>query len=181
MVVDHQKPVAIVRNPLSPQRRWKAITLATLLLVPGFWMMLAGLVATETGDVGGAPDPGASLALGIAVIPFVYIVLAFVSNHPHAAIAVAKAMGLTVLVGVPVSVLAGDAVTGMVAGVGAGGIAALRADDSDGWKARAIAIAGSAAVVFVLVHFVGAVALLPAPILPFTAIGIADHLAERPA
>ena len=41
-------------------------------------------------------------------------------------------MGLCLLVGIPVSALAGDAVSGIVAGVGAGGIAALRADEYDG-------------------------------------------------
>jgi hypothetical protein len=30
-----------------------------------------------------------------------------------------------------------------------------------------------------LVALTGAVALLPAPIFPFTAIGVADHLSER--
>jgi hypothetical protein len=34
---------------------------------------------------------------------------------------------------------------------------------------------------FVLVRMAGGLALLPAPIFPFTAIGIADHLAERAA
>jgi hypothetical protein len=34
---------------------------------------------------------------------------------------------------------------------------------------------------FVLVRMAGGLALLPAPIFPFTSIGIADHLAERAA
>jgi hypothetical protein len=33
--------------------------------------------------------------------------------------------------------------------------------------------------VFVLVRMASALALLPAPIFPFTAIGVADHLSER--
>ena len=37
-------------------------------------------------------------------------------------------MGLCLLVGIPVSAFAGDAVTGIVAGVGAGGLVALRRD-----------------------------------------------------
>jgi hypothetical protein len=30
-------------EPLSPQRKWRAITIATLVLVPAFWAMLIGL------------------------------------------------------------------------------------------------------------------------------------------
>jgi hypothetical protein len=90
-------------------------------------------------------------------------------------------MGLAVLVGVPVSAFAGDAVTGIVAGVGAGGIVALRADDAHATRARVIAVAIAAAYTFALVRTIGAVALLPAPVFPLTAIGMADHLAERRA
>ena len=65
------------------------------------------------------------------------------------------------------SALAADAVTGIVAGVGAGGIVALRADD-----AARLAVAGasawsSAAVyTFVLARTAGAVALLAGADLP---------------
>ena len=71
-----------------------------------------------------------------------------------------------------------DAVTGLVAGVGAGGIVALRADDEHTWRARAIGV-----LVAVRLHVRarphrGAITLLSAPIFPFTSIGIADHLSE---
>jgi hypothetical protein len=168
-------------QPLSPQRKWRAITLATLIMVPAFWAMLAGLVAlaSDDGDAGSdAPQAGAALAFGLALIPFVFVVLAFLSEQPRPPTAVLKAMGLCLAVGIPVSALAGDAVTGIVAGAGAGGIAALRADTPDGWKARAVAVAIAAAYTFVLVRMVGAVALLPAPVFPFTGIGVADHFVE---
>jgi hypothetical protein len=168
-------------DPLPPQRKWRAITLATLLLVPAFWAMLAGLVtiASEDGEAAAdAPQAGAALAFGLALIPFVFVVLAFMSEQPRAPTAVLKAMGLCLVVGIPVSALAADAVTGIVAGAGAGGIAALRADTPDGWKARAVAVLIGAAYTFVLVRMVGAVALLPAPVFPFTGIGVADHFVE---
>jgi hypothetical protein len=88
-------------------------------------------------------------------------------------------MGLCLLVGVIVSAMAADAVTGIVAGVGAGGIVALRADDPHTWRSRAIAVAIATVYTFVLAHTAGAIVLLPAPIFPFTGIGVADHLAER--
>jgi hypothetical protein len=171
-------------EPLSPRRKWQTITVATLALVPGYWGLLAGLVAMASDDDGSsavAPNPAAALALGLAVVPFVYVVLAFMSGHPRAPGAVLRAMGLSLLVGITVSALTADAVTGIVAGVGAGGIVALRMDGPHNWQARALAVLGAALYTFVLARTAGALVLLPAPVFPFTAIGFADHLSERRA
>ena len=174
-----RKPVQAVLEPLSPQRKWRAITVATLLLAPAFWALLGGLVASVSEDEAGAPDPAAALALGLALIPFVFVVLAFMSAQPRASRAVLRAMGLSLLVGIPVSALAADAVTGIIAGVGAGGIVALRADEDHSWRARATGVAIAAGYTFVLARTASALVLLPAPIFPLTAIGLADHLSER--
>lgn len=172
-----QRPT-IVREPLAPQRKWKAITIATLVLVPAFWAMLAGLIALATEEAEGGPDPAAALALGFALIPFVFVALAFLSQHPDAPMAVVKAMGWSLLVGLLVSALAADAVTGVVAGVGAGGVVALRPDAAHRWTWRAWAVAFATVYTFVLVRTVGNLVLLPAPAFPFTAVGVADHLRE---
>ena len=164
---------------LSPQRRWRAITLATLLLAPGYWAILAGLVAAASDDADGGPAPAAAIAFGIALVPFVFILLAFLSEHPRAPMAVLKAMGLSLVVGVLASALAADAVTGIVAGVGAGGICALRADEAHSTRTRAAGVAIAAVYTFVLVRTLGAAALVPAVAFPLTALGIADHVAER--
>lgn len=166
-------------TPLSPRRKWRIITIATLLLVPGFWSLLAGLVAAASDDPGSGPNQAAAISFGIAVVPFVYIVLAFMSGHPNPAGAVLRAMGLTVLVGIPVSALAADAVTGVIAAIGAGGIVSLREDPVHERRLRVYGVAAAAVYVFVLVRTAGALALLPAPVFPLTAIGIADHLSER--
>ena len=170
--------VPIGMQPLSPQRKWRAITLATLLLVPAYWSILAGLVAAAS-DGPDPLNPAASLAFGLALIPFVFIVLAFSSEHPRAPTAVFQALVLALVVGTVASALAADAVTGIVAGVGAGGVVALRADADHTWRARALGVAFAVVYVFVLVRIASSLALLPAPIFPFTAIGIADHLVER--
>jgi hypothetical protein len=142
--------------------------------------MLAGLVAlADDGDSG--PNAGAALALGLCLLPFVFVVLAFSSEHPRAPGAVVRAMGLFLLVGIPVLALAQDAVTGLVAGIGAGGIVALRADVAHSWKHRAVAVLVASVYAFALARMAGAIVLLAAPIFPFTAIGIADHLSERRA
>ncbi len=165
-------------DPLDPKKKWRAITVATVLLVPGFWSMLAGLVALASDDVEGGPDPGPAIALGFALLPFVFVALAFLSLHRSAPIAVLKAMGLSLVVGLTVSGIAGDAVTGMVAGVGAGGVAALRAEPYHRWKVRAAAVAFASLYTMVLVRVAGDIVLLSAPILPLTAIGLADHYVE---
>ena len=89
---------------------------------------------------------------------------------------VLKAMALTLLIGIPVSAVAADAVTGMVAGIGAGGIAAIRADVLHSWRARALGVAAASVFVFLAIRTAPEAAVLLAPCLPFTAIGIADHL-----
>jgi hypothetical protein len=171
-------------QPLSPQRKWRAIMVATLVLVPAFWLLLAGFVAGANDDTSGSeaePNVAIALTVGLAVVPFVFVALAFLSEHPRAPGAVLRAMGWALLVGIPASALAGDAVTGIVAGVGAGGIQALRMDEPQNWRARAWAVVVASVYALVLVRTAGALVLLPAPIFPLTAIGIADHLSERRA
>lgn len=163
--------------PLSPQRKWRAITLATLVVAPALWAVLVGLVAAAADEPGG-PQPAAAVAFGVALLPFAFIVLAFSSEHPRAPGAVLRAMGLCLLVGTLVSAVAVDAVTGLVAGVGAGGVVALRADPPHHWRARAAAVAVGTAYTFVLARVAGPVVLLAAPVFPFTGIGLADHITE---
>ena len=165
-------------NPLPAKRKWQTITIGTLLLIPAFWAILAGMVAIANDDTTQVAEPGAYIAFGLCVIPFVFVVVAFMSEHPYAPSAVLKAMGLCVLVGVPVSALAGDAVSGLVAGVGAGGAAALRPEPAQGSRPRAIAIAVATVYTFVLVRTAPVLAIVPAPIFPLTALGLADQWDE---
>ncbi|HEX6423459.1 MAG TPA: hypothetical protein VFZ79_08270 [Acidimicrobiales bacterium] len=172
-------------EPLPPRKKWRAILVATLVLAVAFWSLMVGLVALATDDTD-VPEPsglnaGAAVAFGLALIPFVFITLAFMSEHPRAPGAVVRAMLLSVLVGVVVTGLVGDPVTGVVAGVGAGGVAALRRDVDDEVRPRVVAVAIASLYTLVLVYAAGGIVLLPAPIFPFTAIGIADHLSERKA
>jgi hypothetical protein len=155
---------------------WRAILLATLLLTPAYWALLIGAVSVATTRPGGVASPGLWIAFGLMLVPFVFVVLAFASQHPRAPGAVAKAMGLTLLVGIPISALAADAVTGFVAGIGAGGVLALRTDVDRPWKARILAVLVATVWAFVTVHVVPEAAVLLAPILPFTSVGLADHL-----
>lgn len=178
MVARAKRSVLAGVEPLSPRRKWRAITLATLLLVPGYWSLVTGMVAEGLHEES-APFAAPYIAFGLVILPFVFLALAFLSEHPRASGATAKALLVTILVGAPVSAFAGDAVTGFVAGVGAGGIVAMRADVAHSWRARAIAVLAVSAYVFILIRSVAVVGLLLAPVLPFTSIGVADHLSER--
>jgi hypothetical protein len=175
-----RRPSPAGLQPITPRVKWRAILLATLMLVPAYWSMLAGVVAVAS-DQGGGPVPGPLIAFGLCLVPFIFIVIAMVSQHPRVPGAVLKAMVLTLVVGIPVSALAADAATGLVAGIGAGGIVALRSDLHDRGRARVVAVLCATVWVFVTLRLVPEAALLLAPILPFTAIGIADHLSERKA
>lgn len=164
-------------EPLPPRAKWRAITLATLLVAPAVWSIIAGIVAASSDDPD-APPSAPLIAFGLAVVPFAFVLLAFLSEHPRAPGAVLRAMALSLLVGVAVGAAAPDAVTPLVAGLGAGGLAALRADAAHRWQARAIAVSVATIFVFALLRF-SDVGLVIAPALPFTSIGVADHLAER--
>jgi hypothetical protein len=164
--------------PLDPRKKWRAIMAATLLLVPAYWAFLVGAVAFASDDAN-APMALPYIAFGLAVIPFVFVVLAFMSEHPHAPAAVVKALALSLIVGIPISALAADAVTGLVAGMAAGGAVALRADlDHDG-RLRAIAVVVVTLATFATLRFAPGLILLVGPVLPFTTLGIVDHLSER--
>jgi hypothetical protein len=165
-------------EPLTPRRKWRAILLSTLLLLPGYWSLLIGLVAVASEEEN-APPAGPYIAFGLMLVPFVFIALAFLSQHPRAPGAVVKAMVLSLLVGIPASALASDAVTGLVAGLGAGGAVALRPDLAHDWRMRALAVAAASVFTFVLVRVAPDVALLLTPVLPFTSVGVADGLSER--
>jgi hypothetical protein len=164
--------------PLSPRKKWRAILLATLVLAPAFWAIIFGMVSAAS-DAADAPAAAPYIAFGLAVIPFVFVALAFLSEHPRAPGAAVKGMIVSLLVGIPVSALAQDAVTGLVAGLSAGGIFALRMDLSHTVKARIIAVVAVTVYCFFLLRTVSGLALLIGPALPFTSLGIADHLSER--
>lgn len=175
----HPAPLAGTA-PLSPRKKWRAILLATLVFAPAYWAIVAGMVSAAS-DEADAPAAAPFIAFGLAVIPFVFVVLAFLSEHPRAPGASAKAMVVSLLVGIPVSALAQDAVTGLIAGAGAGGLVALRMDLAHTLRYRVIAVLAVSLYCFILLRTVSEVALLIGPALPFSALGVADHLSERRA
>ena len=161
-------------EPISPRRKWMAIGVATVVLVVSYSAMLLAFVAAE---VDGA-DGSAAFALGAALVPFVFVALAFISGHRRASGAVLKAMGLALLVAFPVSAIMQDVVTGLVAGFGAGGVVALRAEPVHTRKSRALAVALVSLYVAVLVRVIIEAGLIAGATLPLVSIGIADSFVE---
>ena len=137
--------------------------------------ILVAFVAAEAED---GTNSGGAFALGVALVPFVFLALAFISGHRRASGAVLKAMGLSLLVAVPVSAIMQDVVSGLVAGFGAGGVVALRAEAVHSWKARAVAVMLVSLYVAVLVRVIIEAGLIAGATLPLVSVGIADSFVE---
>ena len=144
-------------EPLTPQRKWRAITLATLVLVPAFWSMLAGFVAAASDDEAGGPgsrpgDRARPRAHPVRVHrPRLHVRAPASTGRGREGDGASRSSS-----GSRSSAIAGDAVTGLVAGVGAGGIVALRADDDARRGGPAlVALAAAAFYTFVLVRIGG--------------------------
>ncbi len=159
------------RPPLTTKQKWKAIVYATLVLMASYWAIVFAFILSEVED---GPSPGPPLALGLALVPFVFVVLSMVSQHADWPGATLKAMGVAAVFGVLVSAFAADAVSGLVAGFGAGGILALRAGDHHRWTGRALAVAGVTVYVMIVLRVVSVAGLVFGPLLPLPALAVAD-------
>jgi hypothetical protein len=151
-----------------------AIAAATVLLQFSYWPILTGATGLFLAERSLGP-----VYLGLALVPFVFLVLAFGSRHPRASGAVLRGMGLFILVGLPVGAMVGP-LLGVPAGYAVGGITALRPPDGFSRVGRARGIAVLLGLVYLVVMafvapffaaFVGAV-------LPFTVLGLADQALE---
>lgn len=164
------------RFVLPARRKWFAITIATVATLVSYSFILFAFVA---GSTEGGPNPGPPLALGLALVPIVFMVAAFLTRHQRAGGAVLKAMGLWVVVGIPIAAL--DLVTGLVAGFGAGAVVTVRAEEEHTRKSRIIAISLTVVYTLILVQFAPDAALVGGAMLPFLAVGVADSITERNA
>jgi hypothetical protein len=153
--------------------RWLAITAATVLLQFSYWLILDGAAPPVADEVSGG-----LIALGLALVPFVFLVLAFGSRHPRAAGAVLRAMGLFLVVGVPLAVA--DVVVGLVLGYALGGLVALRppAGVEGVGRARGIAVGAGIAYLIVVRLISPGFAVFTGAVLPFTVLGLADQALE---
>lgn len=75
-----RRPDVARAEPHSPRRKWWAILLATLLLVPGYWSLLAGLVSVAT-DKENSPNSGPFIVFGLPLTLLVFKAQNFLSKH----------------------------------------------------------------------------------------------------
>jgi len=146
------------------------MVVANALIVYAF---VAGSVADSAGN------PVASLAIGLVLVPVVFIVLAFLSRHPRAPTAVLYAMMFSIMIGVPLAAF--DVVSALTLGFGAGGVVALAKHEDDSWVARSIAVVLVTVYIVVLLRYLVGAALFGAAVLPLVAVGSADEIMERHA
>ena len=163
-------------KPVSAKRKWAAISVATVIMAVSVWLMLYGAVEGAVAYETAAPGP--PFALGLALVPFAFLALAFISGHPAAAGAVVVALLVAIPVALPLAALARDVVTGVAAGYGAGGVVALRREYFHSRQARIVAVVLTATYVFAVLRIDAAAGVTAACLLPFAALGIADLAME---
>lgn len=151
-------------------RKWWAITLGTTAETLAF----AGIVFGLSGALSDSESAWfVALALGLAVVPLVFVILAFVSGNPRASISVLQAMGLFLVVGLVFSRLI-DLVVGLPMAFGAGGVVALRPVEQSR-RRRVVAVVLSGTLLMVVLLLAPPIGLAAAPIIPFVALGLADR------
>jgi hypothetical protein len=148
-----------------------------MVMIVCYFAILFGVFSGLSGE--GDDGVALILAIGLAGVPAVFLVLAFVSRHPRASNATLKAMALFLAVGLPVSLL--DLPAGLVGGFGAGGVVALRLEPTEATRARVWAVALSVAYILVVGRIVPPVAALAGSVFPLLAIGAADSIMRRRA
>ncbi|MCB2224265.1 MAG: hypothetical protein KQH83_08845 [Actinobacteria bacterium] len=166
---------------LSPRRKWVTVGAATVVEAVAFWSIIIGMAratAEEGAEVSGSA--AGAFALGFALVPFAFLVLAFGTNNPRAPGATLRAMGFWAVLGLPLMIFVEPA-TGMALGFGLGAIPAIRLEPEDSWRARLWWVVAFVGYVFVLVYTEVAAGpgALSASLLPFATVAFADWASEQ--
>ena len=167
--------MTLTTEPVDLRRRWLAISLATVVMQFGYWPVIGSLGTTTDGD---RVVVWPLVAIGMGIVPFALMALAFLSRQPNPASATLRALGLFIVLGPPLIVLV-DPMVGMVAGLAAGGVAALQRDpDVHSVRWRWWAVGAVTVYVVVLLLVLPAFAVVSGAVLPFTVHGLVDQAAE---
>jgi len=153
--------------------RWVAIGVATVLVLASFSALLAGLVEDSAVEVNRA----AAFGVGLALVPFVFVVLAFTSRHPHAPSAVLKSLAVWPLVALGLALV--SIVLALNLAFGIAGIFSLAAGPRARYPVRAGFVGLAAVYTTMLLVFVPAIGLMTAGAIPLVALGFADEFSNR--
>ena len=165
-----------VKSQRLERHKWRAIAVGTTLMLVSYWAIVFAFVASEFEN---GPPPGPALAFGLALVPFVFLSVATISRQPEFGGATVAAMLLAVAIALPVSAIARDAVTGLVAGFGAGGVVALRREVDQSWQARSWAVVGVTTFTLVVLRLIPVLGLIAAPLITLPSIGAADLIVDH--
>lgn len=155
------------------RRNWIAIAWATPLMMFSYFSYGAAFVDSE-GDRSGFQLELA--AIGLAIAPFVFIVLGFVSRNPTAPKRVLQAMGLLLLVGLSIGLL--DPLLGAAVGFCLGGALVLNRPDVArlmSWRFGAVAF--TTMYMLVLLVVAAPAGIFAGAVIPLMMIGFADEYA----
>jgi len=154
-------------------RNWIAIACATPLMMFSYFSYGAAFIDAE-GDRSGFQLELA--AIGLAIAPFVYIALGFISRNPVAPKRVLQAMGLLLLVGLSIGLL--DPLLGAATGFCLGGALVLNPPDVERlrfWRLGTVAF--TLLYMLVLLVFAAPAGIFTGAVLPLIMIGFADEYA----
>jgi len=154
----------------SPRRVILGVTAATAVVVVSFWSVVWSVASrAESGEVAGA------WALGVALIPFSFLVAAFGSGNPRASGAVVWALVTSLFVGGTLLLL-GPA-TALIGAYAAGATVTVREPEDTSVKRRLWFAVGVTVLAALAIEFLPLAGLAMVPGLPFTAPLIADRTA----
>lgn len=148
-----------------------SIAVATVLMYLSYSSLLLGLSDDST-----AADRTAAIGLGLAIVPFVFVSLAFGSRHRRAPAAVLGSMGVWMAVSLTFGLV--SLALGISIGFGAAGIIGLRRDEPHSVVARLWGLLAGLAYTMVLTLLSPALGLFAAGTVPLIALGFADRIAE---
>lgn len=155
------------------RQNWIAITVATILMMVSYFAYAAAFVDPETGERTVEPMP---MLVGLAIAPFVFIALGFVSKNPRAPKLVLAAMGLLLIVGLTIGLL--DPLVGAATGFCLGGALVLNRPAIERlmfWRLGAVVF--TALYMLVLLVVVPPAGVFTGGILPLMMVGFADEYA----
>lgn len=155
------------------KRNWMAISFATIVMMVSYFSYAAGFAGTE--DDPDAINPTA-IAFGLALAPFVFIVLALVSGNFSGFRRVIGAMGLLLVAGFGFGLL--SPVLGAAVGFALGGSVTLHEPAAHRvltWRLWSVAL--TLVYTFVLLVAVTPAGVFTGGVLPLVLLGFADEYA----
>lgn len=136
-----------------------------------YFAYAAAFGRTDTGEP--VIDP-ALVAVGIALAPFVFVVIALVSRNPRGPRMVLISMGLLLLLGLSLGLLA--PVLGAAAGFGVGTALCLQLPDIPGqMRRRLLAVTFAVVYTFALLVVATPAGVLTGAVVPILMVGFADE------